>query len=89
MADQEISKNALKKQQKAEEAARKKAEKEAEKAAKKAAEPVKAGNKFAADEPELDPTQYYENRLKAMASIQVCFLVVDYASKIHSAFDLG
>jgi lysyl-tRNA synthetase class 2 len=67
----EVSKSALKKQAKAEEAAKKKAAKEAEKAAKKAAEPPKAaaGAKIGADEAEeLDPTQYYENRLKAIAA---------------------
>lgn len=62
----EISKNALKKMQKAEEAAKKKAAKEAEKAAKAASEPPKAGKLVAEDTEELDPTQYYENRLRAI-----------------------
>ena len=69
----EISKNALKKQLKAEEAAKKKAAKEAEKAAKKAAEPPSSGAKAIADDSEeLDPTQYYENRLKAISAMEVC-----------------
>ncbi|KAJ1438876.1 hypothetical protein B484DRAFT_323802 [Ochromonadaceae sp. CCMP2298] len=65
----EISKNALKKQQKADELAKKKAEKDAEKAAAKALEPVKAV-KMGVEEEELDPTQYYENRMKAIATLQ-------------------
>ena len=68
----DISKNALKKQLKAEEAAKKKAAKEAEKAAKKAAEPPSSGSKAIADDSEeLDPTQYYENRLKAITALEV------------------
>lgn len=63
---EEISKNALKKKLKAEEAARKKAEKEAEKAAKAALKPASA--KVGAEEEILDPTQYYENRLKHVES---------------------
>ena len=66
----EISKNALKKQLKAEEAAKKKAEKEAEKAAQKAAEPPKEAKLGADEAEELDPTQYYENRLKMINSFQ-------------------
>eukprot|EP01039_Chlorochromonas_danica_P011429 gene11429-12778_t len=66
----ELSKNALKKMAKAEEAAKKKAAKEAEKLAKKEAEPPKAG-KLVADEPEeMDPTQYYENRLRSIAQLE-------------------
>lgn len=66
----ELSKNALKKLAKAEEAAKKKAAKEAEKLAKKEAEPPKAG-KLVADEPEeMDPTQYYENRLRSIAQLE-------------------
>ena len=65
----ELSKNALKKQLKAEEAARKKEAKEAEKAAKKEAEPQK--EKLGGDDnEEMDPTQYYENRLKAITNLQ-------------------
>ena len=67
----EISKNALKKQLKAEEAAKKKAAKEVEKAAKKAAEPEKS-TKIGAEEEELDPTKYYENRLKVITNMEVC-----------------
>lgn len=73
MADTEeggISKNALKKQQKAEEAAKKKAAKEAEKAAKKATEPPKAEKLGADDAEELDPTQYFENRTKAIGNYE-------------------
>ncbi len=69
-----VSKNALKKLLKAEEAAKKKAAKDAEKAAKKAAEPQT--EKKAAiggdDAEELDPTQYYENRLKSIDHLEVC-----------------
>ena len=65
------SKNALKKLQKAEEAAKKKAAKDEEKKAKKAAEPEKAAKVGAEDVEELDPTQYYENRIKAITNMEV------------------
>jgi len=67
----ELSKNALKKKLKAEEAAKKKAQKDAEKAAKKVLEPEKAHKEGAAEEEELDPTQYYENRLKVVKAMEV------------------
>ena len=91
-----ISKNALKKQQKAEEAAKKKAAKELDKAAKAStvAPTTKSGNvvmqikiyiramlfkylwifpgPIADDAAEdLDPTQYYENRLKTISNLEV------------------
>jgi lysyl-tRNA synthetase class 2 len=69
-----ISKNALKKQQKAEEAAKKKAAKEQEKVQKSQSEPAplkKAGVVAEDAAEELDPTQYYENRLRAIASLEV------------------
>jgi lysyl-tRNA synthetase class 2 len=68
----ELSKNALKKKAKADEAARKKAEKEAQKAAQKAAEPEKPkSSKLGGDEEEeLDPTQYYANRLHAIENME-------------------
>lgn len=62
MPEQELSKNALKKQQKAEEAARKKADKAAERAKVASAQPQK--DKLGGEEI-LDPTQYFENRVKA------------------------
>ena len=70
----EISKNAQKKALKAAQKEAEKAAKEAEKAAKKAAEPVKpvSGPKLGGDDgDDLDPTQYYENRLKAITTIEV------------------
>ena len=66
-----MSKNALKKQQKAEEAAKKKAEKDAEKAAKAALEPKKEKVGVAEEVEELDPTKYYENRLSAINQMEV------------------
>lgn len=60
----EVSKNALKKAAKAEEAARKKAEK----AAAKAAAPQPEGKKV--EEEILDPTMYYENRLKQITNLE-------------------
>lgn len=68
----EISKNALKKQQKAEEAAKKKAAKEAEKAAKAAAAPAAKPKVNAAgeDAEDMDPNQYYENRLKFVENLE-------------------
>jgi lysyl-tRNA synthetase class 2 len=65
----EISKNALKKMQKAEEAAKKKAVKDAEKTAKQQENPKKAAV-AAQDDEELDPTQYYENRLRAIEALE-------------------
>jgi lysyl-tRNA synthetase class 2 len=67
---QEMSKNALKKQQKAEEAARKKAAKEAEKAAKQANDPAPKPKLAADDGEELDPSQYYENRLRFIEQLE-------------------
>ena len=65
------SKNALKKAQKAEEAAKKKAAKDEEKKAKKASEPEKQAKVGGDDVEELDPTQYYENRIKAITNMEV------------------
>lgn len=81
----EISKNALKKQQKAEEAAKKKAAKEAEKAAKAAAAPsVQKKPKLGGeDAEELDPTKYYENRLKVVNAMQAAGIAV-YPHKFHA-----
>ena len=66
-----ISKNQLKKMQKAEEAAKKKAQKDAEKAAKAALEPPKPKKAGIDSEPEeLDPTKYFENRSNAIMSLE-------------------
>lgn len=66
-----ISKNQLKKMQKAEEAAKKKAEKDAAKAAKAAAEPPKPKKVGVESEAEeLDPTKYFENRSNAILSLE-------------------
>jgi lysyl-tRNA synthetase, class II len=67
---EELSKNALKKQLKAEEAAKKKAAKEAEKAAAKELLPPKEGKIGADDAEDMDPTQYYENRMRAINALQ-------------------
>jgi len=86
----ELSKNAQKKLLKAEEAAKKKAEKDAEKAAKKALEPPKAekaGAGAAADE-ELDPTQYFENRLKQITAIEAKGISA-YPHKFHVSIRLS
>lgn len=86
----EISKNALKKQLKAEEAAKKKAAKEAEKAAKKAAEPPSSGSKAIAEDAEdLDPTQYYENRLRSITALEeVHGAGCTYPHKFHASVRL-
>eukprot|EP01038_Epipyxis_sp_PR26KG_P006693 gene6693-9180_t len=68
-SNQELSKNALKKQLKAEEAAKKKAAKEQEKALKEPSTTTKS-TKLVDDSEELDPTQYYENRLKAITVLE-------------------
>ena len=65
------SKNALKKAQKADEVAKKKAAKDEEKKAKKASEPEKQAKVGDDDVEELDPTQYYENRIKAITNMEV------------------
>jgi len=68
-----ISKNALKKLQKAKEAEAKKAEKAAAKAANKEAEgPSK--DKLGGEEDDLDPTKYFENRTNALATFEVSTL---------------
>ena len=72
-AEGALSKNAAKKLAKLEEAAKKKAAKDDEKKAKQAAEPAKAAKVGAEDAEELDPTQYYENRMKAIANLEVRF----------------
>lgn len=82
-----ISKNALKKQLKAEEAAKKKAAKDAEKAAKKAAAPANPA-KIGCDEvEELDPTQYYENRLRTISTLHEQN-VEAYPHKFHVALTI-
>lgn len=80
----EISKNALKKQQKAEEAARKKAAKDAEKAAKKAAEPAKADKLGGEDMEDLDPTQYFENRMNSIVQLGGENAVGMFPHKFHA-----
>ena len=66
---EEISKNAQKKLAKAEEAAKKKAAKDAEKQAKKEATPAAA--KIGGDDnEEMDPTAYFENRLKVISGME-------------------
>jgi len=69
----ELSKNALKKKLKAEKAAAEKAEKDAKKAAEKqtcteASQSQQQSS--AAAEDELDPTQYFHNRSKAVAALE-------------------
>jgi lysyl-tRNA synthetase class 2 len=66
---EELSKNALKKLQKAEEAAKKKAEKAAERAKQAAAQPAK--DKLGGDDEILDPTQYHANRMKTTDALGV------------------
>mmetsp|Transcript_2617 Transcript_2617/g.2770 ORF Transcript_2617/g.2770 Transcript_2617/m.2770 type:complete len:682 (+) Transcript_2617:69-2114(+) len=82
-----ISKNALKKQQKAEEAAKKKAAKDAEKASKKASEPAKPGKVGGGDDEDLDPTQYYENRVKVIQALEAT-PVRAYPYKFHTTCQL-
>ncbi len=66
-----LSKNQLKKLKKQEEAAKKKAEKAAANAAKAASEPQISSNKSKLEnDEELDPTQYFENRMKAVQSME-------------------
>ena len=73
----ELSKNAQKKAAKAAEAAQKKAAKDAEKAAKEASNPTgPAQPKLGGDDgEELDPTQYFENRMKAIAHLEVKIII--------------
>jgi lysyl-tRNA synthetase class 2 len=84
----EVSKNALKKQQKAEEAAKKKAAKDVEKkAAAAAAGPVKdkTGGIIVDNDDELDPTQYFDNRLKAIAALEEDGTISAYPHKFHGS----
>lgn len=66
-----LSKNELKRRQKAEKAAQLKAEKAAKKAAADAAKPAAGAKKAgAADDEELDPTAYFANREKMLADLE-------------------
>lgn len=69
MAEKE-SKNAMKKRMKAEAAAKKKAEKDAAKKAKEASAPAKSKKFVAGADDELDPTQYYANRVAAVSKME-------------------
>ena len=69
---EELSKNAQKKLAKAEEAAKKKLLKDQEKAAK-AAEQPHSSSKAVVEEEILDPTQYYESRLRMIGNLEVIF----------------
>ena len=92
------SKNALKKAAKAEEAAKKKAAKDEEKKAKKASEPEKQAKVGVEDAEELDPTQYYENRIKAITNMEVtsrlrlqranAVIFIRHSKSISSSFEL-
>ena len=66
--EKELSKNALKKLQKAEQNAKKKSEKDTQKAA--AAEAIGRGSSKPKDEEELDPTKYFENRTAAITALE-------------------
>ena len=73
-----MSKNAMKKAAKAAEAAAKKAAKEAERAAKEAEKESKPSQPKlgGGDDEDLDPTQYFENRMKAVTALEVCLFLV-------------
>ncbi|XP_057546928.1 lysine--tRNA ligase-like [Amaranthus tricolor] len=63
-----LSKNALKKQLKNKQREEERRKKEEEKAKKQAAMPSSHGQKSqAADDEDMDPTQYFENRMKSLA----------------------
>ena len=85
-----ISKNALKKAQKAEEAAKKKAEKDAEKKAAAALAPPKAAKAgVQPDEEELDPTKYYENRLKQIETLEKSGDASAWPHKFHASMRIS
>lgn len=64
-----LSKNALKKQLKNKQREEERRRKEEEKAAKQAAMPSSQGQKSQiADDEDMDPTQYFENRVKSLAA---------------------
>mmetsp|Transcript_4289 Transcript_4289/g.6420 ORF Transcript_4289/g.6420 Transcript_4289/m.6420 type:complete len:675 (+) Transcript_4289:33-2057(+) len=98
-AGETTSKNALKKQLKAEEAAKKKSAKDLEKQQKAAEAPAKKLTLNGEDAEELDPTQYYENRLRSIASLeesgksayphkfQVTLRISEYISQFNSIPD--
>ena len=82
-----LSKNALKKLQKAQEAAAKKAEKAAAKAAEKvSAGPSKPKLGGEADD-ELDPTKYFENRTNALAQFEVSVKISLAVFRILDSFE--
>ncbi|EEF31486.1 lysine--tRNA ligase, cytoplasmic [Ricinus communis] len=63
-----LSKNALKRELKMKQKEEERRRKEEEKAAKQAALKAQGQKSAAADEEDMDPTQYFENRLKYLAS---------------------
>ena len=83
-AEGELSKNQLKKIQKAKEAAEKKAAKAAA-AAEKAAAAGPKKSKLGGDDEEVDPTKYYENRMKSLAKQSVGRLIrLFYLLNVHN-----
>ncbi|CAK4710629.1 hypothetical protein LEN26_013604 [Aphanomyces euteiches] len=95
VGEEKLSKNELKRRQKAEKAAQAKAEKEAAKAAAAATAGPKKAAVAAADDDELDPTAYFDNRTKLLAEMeadginpyphkfQVSISVPDFVAKYH------
>ncbi|XP_078165055.1 lysine--tRNA ligase-like [Carex rostrata] len=96
-----VSKNALKKELKKKQKEEEKRLKEEEKKNKAAAAPATASQsqKPPADDDEMDPTQYYENRLKGLAALKASGLnpyphkfevgmqIVEYINKFGSLAD--
>ncbi|XP_072974054.1 lysine--tRNA ligase-like [Typha angustifolia] len=95
------SKNALKKEQKKKQKEEEKRKKEEENLKKKAADAAKPQSQklSAADDEDMDPTQYYNNRLKVLGSLKesgvnpyphkfhVAISIVDYVEKYGSLSD--
>lgn len=86
MSEEPLSKNAQKKALKAQQNAQKKAEKDAAKKQQQASHPSTT-SKAATDDEELDPTQYYANRVRALAELEAAG-TNPYPHKFHTSISL-
>jgi hypothetical protein len=83
---QPISKNQLKKLQKAKELADKKAAKAAQKAEADANAPATKPKLGGDNDEELDPTKYLENRMNSIANYQVLYELTSGEENVLKAF---
>jgi len=87
LGGEKLSKNELKRRQKAEREAKKKADKLAAKAAQAAQQPAEARGKAFADEDPIDPSKYFENREKLLSEAAAKGLAI-YPHKFHTTISV-